>query len=1205
MTGSPWKALLAFSAAFCLVACFRSAPPLEDDEEKDPAEQVQVEETLNTNTIPLPTPTAVSIQTPTPTPAPTPTSPNNAPLIMQISNQTMNEQGDLSAISFRVFDFDDSVTCKDVQPISDNPAVITTALPGTDLGSEVQYGDIKITGGSTTQCGINIHSGYASSLPVKITLRLSDGKSTSESNFNVQVNSTNTAPYVVVAGQTSRTTNEDTAVNILLPQYSDDTRRGTPATMTFQIVSNPSKGTLGSMPSSAESSGTQVSYTPTTNANGNDAFSYKVCDNDPGISKCSSVETVNITITPVNDAPTISSIANQSTSEGLAKTVAFTVDDVDGALSCVSANLSYTSSNTSLVPSTSAVTWGGTWPNCYGIINPATNANGTSTISFSISDGNLSSSASFLLTVSGINHAPTMNTITSTAVNEDTAATINFTVSDQDASYACTSTYLSYTSGDTSKVAATGAVTWSGTWPNCTGTVTPVTNANGAVNLTFTVTDSGGLTASRTFSQTFTAVNDTPTGTISCAVPPATPSTNSQVLVGKSGSWALTCSGASDVDGDALTYTMELQSSANISGMTCASSIAASQSGSNFNFSGNYASSPNYGTCIYKVKACDSSAACTALTSNQMEITSYQLTVSASKPTLDANTCTVSSTASVSRSGNLNSLNYSANTGVTGATAQTGNTASSTLTFSNSLATSFLIASPPVRDSSQTGATASFNITSGVFAAGTNGGTSVTSTSNSTSYSINRTLELPKTRTLSDYAGVISESSISLDGYQPDYETTSGFCRLCYSNLASVSAASTHSCMIDGSTLKCWGKNASSQLGNGSTSTANWPQSGTASSFSALQVSAGFNFTCALGTNSSAKEIRCAGDNSSGQLGRASAQNTFTNAISFPTNHTPVAISASRFGTFACAIVNDTANSISGKVFCWGENSAGQLGNGSTSTPSSGSIVQTSNGAFSQSNKNIFALATGARHTCAVQYQGSNTNAVYCWGEGSSGKLGNNSLSNSTTPAAVDATQLGSNVLQIAAGDSHTCALNSAGELYCWGDNSVGQLGTGNTTSSSVPVHVTGLTGVTIVQVTAGANHTCALAKDFSLYCWGLGSSGQLGVGSVTTSDGSADDCNPQTGVANVTFCKKTPTQLTFPVTATVVSVSAGEGHACAVTVEGVPYCWGLNSDAQLGTSSTTQVSTPAYVCSTSSKCINTASYTSLRPKMCSKYQIP
>ena len=1191
MVQSRLKIVCALMFVLLLGACFRAAPPLEDDEPEFATETISSD------------PAA-----PTPTPVDAPNAPNNSPLIMQLSNLTIDELTTYPAMSFRIFDFDDEVMCKSVVPVSDNLSAIMTTTTATQNQTSMTYGDITITGGDTTRCGIAITTRYATLNPVKITLFLSDQTGTSKSYFSVQVTSTNGAPKIAAAGQDSIGVNEDQSPgqNILLPQFTDDTPRGSPAQMSFQIVSHPLKGTLGNWPSDPGAGGVSVSYLPVANENGQDTFSYKVCDNDPGIVRCSDVQTIAVSISAQNDAPSLDPISTQNTTEAVPVLVNFIARDVDGPLQCNSTYLSYSSSDPVLVPNSGAVSFGGSWPNCTATISPALNKSGFSNLTLTLSDGSLIGSQSFQLNVSGVNHAPTMGAISAQSVTEDTPFQVNFTVDDQDGTYICNSTYLSYSSGTTSKIASSGAVAWSGTWPNCTATVSPMANQTGSVNLTFTVTDVGGLSASRTFATTLDNVNDIPFGALACEGS----SSANVIRAGKSGSWNISCNGVTDVDGDTLSYIMDFDSSSHLSGVTCASNLTASYVAvpvpSKYNFSGNYAFSPNYGTCRYKIKACDPSGACTPMTSYYAEITHFQLAISpVTKPTL-SDSCVLSSSATFSFSGNISNLNYSALTNMSGTTAQTGATVTSPFIFSNIASPSYLIATPPVKDSSQTSASASFQFTGGSFLAGISGNSNISTTATqSSSYLVNRVLEQIKLRTLSDYSNTISENSVNLDGYQPGYETTSNVCRQCTTgNLASLSAAKNHSCLIDVSTLKCWGNNANSKLGNGNTTQYTFPQSITISSFTPLQVAAGSDFTCALGTVSSNKEIRCAGNNSFGQLGRSTgATNTYSTAINF-SGRTPVAVSVSKFGQFGCSILNDSGAGTAGHVHCWGGNTSGQLGNGSTTTPTpTGSVATVSSGAFVGANKNIFALGIGYEHACAIQNQSSSVNAVYCWGNGSEGKLGNNSSGNSTTPVAVESSQLGTNVLQVVAGYSHTCALRSGGDVYCWGDNSLGQLGVGSTTSSQAPAQVTGLPSPA-VQLTVGSNHTCALLNDYSVYCWGLGTAGQLGVGSVIASDES-DDCNPASGAVNVTFCKKTPASITFPSTATVVSISAGEFHTCAMSIEGTSYCWGDNSSGQLGTSSNQQVSTPAYICSNSSRCANTPTLTTPRPKMCSKYVIP
>ena len=162
------------------------------------------------------------------------------------------------------------------------------------------------------------------------------------------------------------------------------------------------------------------------------------------------------------------------------------------------------------------------------------------------------------------------------------------------------------------------------------------------------------------------------------------------------------------------------------------------------------------------------------------------------------------------------------------------------------------------------------------------------------------------------------------------------------------------------------------------------------------------------------------------------------------------------------------------------------------------------------------------------------------------GQLGNNSTTESNVPVQVQ--HLTSGVHAIAAGQYHSCAVDSNGAAWCWGDNEYGQLGNNSTTGSAVPVQVQGLTSGVYAVAAGGAEaqHTCAILGNlFSVVCWGSNAYGQLGNNSTTNSDVPVAVMGP-------------------PYEAQ--AVAGGFSHTCAVDVNGAVWCWGLNFNGELGT---------------------------------------
>lgn len=228
-----------------------------------------------------------------------------------------------------------------------------------------------------------------------------------------------------------------------------------------------------------------------------------------------------------------------------------------------------------------------------------------------------------------------------------------------------------------------------------------------------------------------------------------------------------------------------------------------------------------------------------------------------------------------------------------------------------------------------------------------------------------------------------------------------------------------------------------------------------------------------------------------------------------------------------------------GAAYCWGANASGQLGmSGDRAAP-----------AAVDGGLSFVRLSLGDRHSCGI----TTAARLYCWGENNSGQLGDGSLApRRPAPFAV----VGN--LEVASadpGDTHTCAVTTSGEGYCWGDNSHGQLGDGTTISSRAPVRVAG--GTRWKTITAGTWwFTCGIDSNNLAHCWGDNTYGQLGTGSTV------ERWTPTPVAGGLGFG----------------SLTAGGVHACGRTVSGALYCWGAGSSGQLGTGSTAERSVPSLV---------------------------
>ncbi len=292
----------------------------------------------------------------------------------------------------------------------------------------------------------------------------------------------------------------------------------------------------------------------------------------------------------------------------------------------------------------------------------------------------------------------------------------------------------------------------------------------------------------------------------------------------------------------------------------------------------------------------------------------------------------------------------------------------------------------------------------------------------------------------------------------------------------------------------------------------------------AASVSAGGRDTCASSTSGA---LKCWGDNNLGQLGANSGVTQ---------SPTPVAVVGSSSGVAAVSVggYHTCLVTASGGAKCWGNDYYGELGDGRGGSGNYASYPIDVIGLAS----GVLAISAGEDHTCALTSAGG----VKCWGFNGDGQLGNGTTQDHDIPVGV--VGLARGVVAISAGGHHTCALTTAGGVKCWGSNNAGQLGDGSTTSSSVPVNVSGLSS-DVAAISAGLyQHTCALTTSGGVKCWGNNAYGQVGDGTTTT--------------------RLTPV-FAVGMTSGIDAVDAGGYHTCAVTSGGAATCWGANSAGQIG----------------------------------------
>jgi len=361
---------------------------------------------------------------------------------------------------------------------------------------------------------------------------------------------------------------------------------------------------------------------------------------------------------------------------------------------------------------------------------------------------------------------------------------------------------------------------------------------------------------------------------------------------------------------------------------------------------------------------------------------------------------------------------------------------------------------------------------------------------------------------------------------------------LALNNVSNITTGEYHTCaaLVD-NTVHCWGANASGQLGDGSGYEQHLPT--LAFTGNTVEIVAGQSHTCAR--QISGKTV-CWGRNDKGQLGDATIDSSAMGANTLSSVSHAEHVVGGR--SHNCALRTNKT------VECWGDNTYGQLGNGS-GQPSAIPVQVTG-------LMNVTQLVAGDWHTCALIQVAT----VSCWGRNTDGQLGNNTFDSSTVPTSV--VNMGGPVSALGSGRFHTCAVLQNGTVRCWGKGDSGQLGYGGALTVTTPTLVAGIS--TAKEVVAGFLHTCALLQDNNVMCWGRNDAGQLGDGSGMNSF--------------------TPVAVTGLPANSVKAMGAGNSHACAILNDDSLRCWGNNTSGELGINNYTKQLAPVSLTNIGGKAV-------------------
>ncbi|MBL7543905.1 MAG: hypothetical protein JNL11_08815 [Bdellovibrionaceae bacterium] len=419
-------------------------------------------------------------------------------------------------------------------------------------------------------------------------------------------------------------------------------------------------------------------------------------------------------------------------------------------------------------------------------------------------------------------------------------------------------------------------------------------------------------------------------------------------------------------------------------------------------------------------------------------------------------------------------------------------------------------------------------------------------------------------------------------------------------SITSLSVGSSHVCAsLSNGTVRCWGSNSMSQLGDGGTTNSGTPI--TPSVSNVVEVAAGYLNTCVILSNSS---VQCWGANGYSSLANGVAGGTTLTPSLIKTDASTTLTGIKKVipGNSNLIVVTDTniymsglntrgqffnfttvsqnfmtaltglpamklvtlggggtvcgVKTSNGQIVCWGDSGHGQAGTSIISNFFGFRPINT--GFFT----NVSAVGLSDAHGCAV-----NSGLTYCWGWAQAGRLGTGNGANTVTPSVVkensNTTNLTTYSGSFGIGSLSQCEITTDNLVKCWGYNTYGQVGAGDTTSYNYArtVKINSTTNLTdVIQISVGGHHVCALTGTRNVYCWGYNNFGQIGQGS--TSPAVYSYAVPVSGFSAVVGQR-------------VSSLSSGIYYNCALLENGDVRCWGRNNLGQLGNGTTTDLYAP------------------------------